>query len=224
MGGKAKVVPKSSSLAVLASAKDDLQRKLDCIGRPKATWPLYYKFLGGSMSQIDWFPNDPWIKEAIKPSLRSEDNLIVGRVDEIFLRILGKDPSWEIMTATAGDDKSDYRLASDRIAVIAAACRTSQEFDVNPSQHFDVKKREYIKICTFDMLPDEPSWELRRQLTGVIDVFFAFYDEYQESRATPSSELANIYRQISDDGEGDDIYLSDGVWLTETGVAYERGR
>ncbi|GGC68793.1 hypothetical protein GCM10011504_53370 [Siccirubricoccus deserti] len=84
-----------------------------------------------------------------------------------------------------------------------------------PHPTSDRQGREYIEICSFEYISDA---------YRIAEEFFDIFDECAETDAPPSDEMQKIYSELSIDASGDDIYLSDGVWLSSDGTLKDLGR
>lgn len=102
------------------------------------------------------------IRRSKKSHIDSELHFIVTNDDIVFLRILGNDFRYEIMTATADEDNGAFRSDNDQKRLIEAALITSSNlfYKINEnigsyySSHIDYHGREYIKICECEFISD----------------------------------------------------------------------
>lgn len=141
--------------------------------------------------------------------------------NKIFLRIaLTKNSErvkfpFELMTATASDNSGIYRGLNDEErnrAVIAAQKVVKLQFDVESSVSQDWKGREYVPIALIDQEGVDTT-----ELTEMIDLFFQYY--YEPNAL--DNDLIDIYNGICVE-DGEDVYLSDGMWLTSDGRLIEK--
>ena len=164
-----------------------------------------------------------WIAASNKRGLHSTESYIVGRKDQVFLRILGRDPYWEIMTATASEDNGQIKVYPDRARLIETAYKIGHRRETSPFSKLDLRNREYVLICTLEREEGETDEVLNRDLKQFSDEFFATLDEDRDANRA-RDEMIEIYRSLSDEDFGADIYLSDGVWLSSDGSVEDRGR
>ena len=61
-------------------------------------------------------------------------------------------------------------------------------------------------------------------LDRVIGRFFEIYDACDPSQPEQRNEMREIYQCFATDDSGDDVYLSDGVWLRNNGSTHDSGR
>ncbi len=166
------------------------------------------------------------IQEAYKSQLGNSRKVIAN--NKIYLRILKNRSSnqniypFEVVTATAGDDSKKGKAIQepnsfDRgIALKAAAEVVRDKFSIEPILQTDWQGRSYISIgfCT-----EEGAKEL------IEDFFKAFMKVSSDVQGlTTNSEeddLTSIYNNLCVT-EGEDVYLSDGLWLTESGNLIEK--
>ena len=87
------------------------------------------------------------VLQSKKNGLNSPESYIVVRDQTGFLRILGNDPQWELMTATASEDHGRIKVCPNRLGLVESALRLGTELETNPSIERDWAGREYVKIC-----------------------------------------------------------------------------
>ncbi|WP_157696584.1 hypothetical protein [Porphyrobacter sp. CACIAM 03H1] len=167
---------------------------------------------------------DIWIRRSQKAGLISEESHIVGRGDQVYLRILGKQPTWQVMTATAGEDDGTVGAVSDRAALVEAAFKIGHRRQTQPVAKRDLKGRDYVLICELHQRKEESDDQLNEELHEFISEFFCVFDEREAEDPHLREELIEIYRALSSEFDGEDIYLSDGVWLSSDGFTEDRGR
>lgn len=158
-----------------------------------------------------------------KVGLDAEESYVVVRNGISFLRILGGDPQWTVMTATASEDHGRIQVCTDRLRLVESACRLAVESDCSPGVGKDHAGREYVKIGTLTREPGESDGELKNPLEALCRSFFEIYDGYKRSDSPGGGEMRQLYEALTDEGGGD-IYLSDGVWLSRDGSLHDRGR
>ena len=164
------------------------------------------------------------ILDSSKFGLSSPDSYVVTCSNTSYLRLLGKHPEWTLMTATASEDKGSVRVCSDQRRLIEAALRTSIDFGIEkPRVDADWRKREYVKICTVIQGPEENDDLVKSQLNEIIEKFFHFYNNHTPSGDKREEEMQFLYKEMVVEN-GNDVYLSDGVWLSSDGAIHDRGR
>lgn len=156
-----------------------------------------------------------------KAGLTSEESLLVVRNNVSYLRILGKEPQWEVMTATASEDDGGIQVCRDRIRLVESAIRLCHAMKMDPNNLRDRHGREYVKICI--IVREDHDTDTERELIGVIERFFQEFDTGPQPPGH-ASDMVDIYESISHGGDGEDVYLSDGVWLSRDGSLHDRGR
>lgn len=159
-----------------------------------------------------------------KSGLASKESYIITRGGNSFLRVLGADPKWELMTATASEDHGQFTVCRYRLRLIEAAFRAGIEFDSGPIEKTDRAGRKYVSIGVFNRLPDQSQEDLAEALEGFAHRFFEIYDECNDLNSSGPNKMSELYEAISPDDTGDEVYLSDGVWLSSNGVLHDRGR
>lgn len=152
------------------------------------------------------------IIESRKSGLNSKESYVIVRGKTSFLRILGKDPHYELMTATASEDNRRIKVCSNQIQLIESALRLALELKIKPLVEYDWKKREYVKICSFTIENDEEI------LTEEIPSrFFEIFDNYIDIQRRAKEEMIELYNSLAIDDSGEAVYLSDGVYLSSDG-------
>lgn len=162
------------------------------------------------------------IVKSTKAGLASDESLLVVRNGTSYLRILGQEPLWELMTATASEDDGCAKVCGDTRRLIETAIRLCLALGFNAHETRDRLGRDYVKICRIVRERDDE--DLRDVLFRTVERFFDLFDRPSERVAGGEDDLANLYEAISPDGDGEDVYLSDGVWLSSDGTLRERGR
>lgn len=154
-----------------------------------------------------------------KAGLTSVESLLVVRGRTSYLRILGGEPRWELMTATASEDDGHFQVCGDKSRLIGSAVRLSKSLGVLAHDTRDWRGREYVKICTIERDVDD---DLPRLLNQVIEEFFELFDSAEISNEN-TTDMIDIYKAISSCcDDDDDVYLGDGLWLSRDGSLNER--
>lgn len=159
-----------------------------------------------------------------KIGITSKESRIVTRGKTSYLRIVGESPTYLIMTATASEDDGSFSVCTDKVRLNAAALKLGSELKTQPSFSKDTLGREFVEICTITARPNSDPTENRAQLDRALNRFFELYDSGISNKPRELNEMREIYQSISSDDSGDDIYLSDGVWLGSDGSLNDRGR
>lgn len=159
-----------------------------------------------------------------KVGLDSKEGYIVTRGSTGFLRVLGVEPQWSLMTATAGEDHGRIRRSPDQLRLVEAALRLGGEIETEPSVEKDRQGREYVKICVITRDVGQAQDEFDKENADLFRRFFEIYDECTDLRTRGEDDMRELYGALSSDDEGGDVYLSDGVWLRSDGSLDDRGR
>lgn len=95
-------------------------------------------------------------RRSLKRGLHSKNQYIVTRGQTVFLRVLGSDSYYEVMTATADEDNLPFTTHKNIAHVIEAATRTTADFFNKPPMITkDRANRTYAKLGILDGLDDE---------------------------------------------------------------------
>jgi hypothetical protein len=164
------------------------------------------------------------VLQSNKAGLSSRESYVVIRGKYSFLRILGDDPQWVLMTATASEDQGPIKVCSDQLRLVESALRLGVELDTCPSIDKDCAGREYVKISVINQNSNQGDREFNSELSTVFNRFFEIYDACTDLQSRPRAEAVNLYNDLAVDDLGGDIYLSDGVWLSNDGSIHDRGR
>ena len=167
-------------------------------------------------------------KFAILPSnksgLDSKESYVVARNRTSFLRVLGDEPKWELMTATASEDHGRIAVCADQRRVVESALRLGAELDTQPRVEKDRVGREYVKICVITRDSGQDDKDFDEEKLRLFRRFFEIYDGYKDPVSRGGHEMRDLYDAIATHEEGGDVYLSDGVWLSSDGSCHDRGR
>ena len=164
------------------------------------------------------------IIESKKSGLDSRESYVVTRNRTSFLRILGGEPEWALMTATASEDDGRIKVCADQLRLIESALRLGAELDTKPSVETDWLGREYVKICIITREQGQSEKVFDSENESLFRRFFEIYDEYRDLDSRDSSEMRELYDVLAIDDQGGDVYLSDGVWLSSDGAFHDRGK
>lgn len=176
---------------------------------------------------IDYGPFQ--IVSSQKVGLESEESYIVVRGQVSYLRVLGREPLWEVMTATASEDDRTFTVCSERSRLIGTAIKLCGELQFRGLQKKDVVGRDYVKICA---IRRDDKREPLDELAEIANRYFELFDEagshdLNEDKGGGSSaatDMQELYDAISSSNKGEDVYLTDGVWLASDGSIHDRGR
>lgn len=160
------------------------------------------------------------ILKSNKAGLMSEESLLVVRDGTSYLRILGQEPRWELMTATASEDDGRVAVCSDKRRLIETAIRLCRALGFTSQETRDRLGRDYVKICRIVRERDDE--DLRAVLVRTIGNFFDLFDGADEPVSGRAEHMIDLYESISSGLDGEDVYLSDGLWLSSNGLIHER--
>ncbi|AFN56481.1 hypothetical protein FBY51_0247 [Zymomonas mobilis] len=150
------------------------------------------------------------IVESTKSGINTEESFLIVKGNESFLRIIGQNPHYMLMTATANEDNGEYSVCMDTNILLESFQTLAEEININIAYHYDIKKRPYISITFKDK-----KYFLENGDT-IISKFFEIYNKLLSSK-----EMKELYDELSVFNDGRDVYLSDGVYLRKDGSLYE---
>lgn len=163
------------------------------------------------------------IKKSNKRGFGGQESWIVTRGRTSYLRIIGNDPNYSLMTATASEDDGGTYVCTNRVNLISSALQLGSLLNIPPSREEDSSGRRFIRICAVNFIPGQEQEDLE-ELRAVLEKFFQIFDSCDPSSRGVMTDMQEIYSAISDGGSSDDVYLSDGVWLSSDGRLHDRGR
>ena len=155
------------------------------------------------------------IRRSNKSGINSQEHFIVVRGDTVFLRVIGREMDYILVTATAGEDTGQFHPYKDKKRLAQAALRTASLLKTPSCRMVDRKNREFTFICGFHFVSDA---------YRVSELLFEFLNGYSADDTSQLAEMREIYNALAIDDTGEDIYLSDGVWLGRDGGLFDRGR
>jgi hypothetical protein len=164
------------------------------------------------------------IVQSNKVGLDSKESYIVMRDEISFLRILGDEPEWQLMTATASEDHGRVVVCANQLRLVESALRLGAELETKPRVERDWRGREYVKVCVITRESEKSDATFNEENAEVFRRFFEIYDSYKDLGDRVKDETHELYAALAIDNEGGDIYLSDGVWLSSDGSLHDRGR
>ncbi|EGQ7941068.1 hypothetical protein KY858_004324 [Vibrio vulnificus] len=96
------------------------------------------------------------IRKSDKSCLDAPEKYVVVYQEQVLLRILGEELSYEIMTATVGEDFGVVKAFENPQHLIDTAMTLTHDFEVElaPQICRDYDGREYVKICVAHYLSD----------------------------------------------------------------------
>ena len=159
-----------------------------------------------------------------KTGIKTKESYIVTRKTTSFLRIIGEKPHYKMWTATASEDSGEFHVCRDQVRLASAALKFGAELGTQPSRSKDRSGREFIYVCEINIKPGGTSKDDEDVLDRVIGRFFEIYDACDPSQPEQRNEMREIYQCFATDDSGDDVYLSDGVWLRNNGSTHDSGR
>jgi hypothetical protein len=163
--------------------------------------------------------NEIFVRLGRKALINNPEHYIVTIDYFVCLRILGdrSNYNYKLMTATADEDDKRFRAVDNQKLLIEVARKTSEALGHAPSMCHDNYGRNYMGICRVVDGED---------LRGVIEVFDGFFREAFNGHppAEAQNELRELYDALAPDESGEDVYLSDGMWLSSGGAVKDLGR
>jgi hypothetical protein len=145
-----------------------------------------------------------------KPA-RSE-SYVVARGNVAYLKIVGKAPEWQLLTATASDDQPGFAACADQARLIAAALKIGEVIQTQPTLERDRQRREQVNICTIvDHLNNDAHFQ--QEIADLFMRFFELYDHQPALLPSDETEAGSAYQVLACDGLGQQADYVDGHWV-----------
>lgn len=164
------------------------------------------------------------VHKSQKRGFGKQESQIITRGKTSYLRIVGLFPNYTLMTATASEDDGSFYVCREKSRLIASAIQLRFEKNAASVPDKDSSGRNFIKICSITFDPSKEQEDQEKELSDVIERFFEIFDGCNLSSTETQDEMKEIYKILAVDDSNDDLYLSDGVWLSSSGHVYDRGR
>lgn len=118
------------------------------------------------------------IIDSDKAGLNSKESYAVIRGNTSFLRILGGEPEWTLVTATASEDHGRINVCTNQLRLVASALRLGAELKTNPTVEKDWMGREYVTICAITRDSGQPDAVFDSENENLFARFFHIFDHY----------------------------------------------
>lgn len=161
--------------------------------------------------------------ESNKVGLEGKEHYVIVQGQTVFLRILGGEPEWSLMTATASEDHRHLLVCHDQHRLIESALRLGAELNTFPIVDRDWKGRRYAKICTITREPGVTDEVFTKENDRVLNRFFEIFDSLPKKIKRTRIGRRNLYDELGLGHDGEDIYLSDGVSISRNGKLTDLG-
>lgn len=94
------------------------------------------------------------LRRSTKTYIESPEQYIVALEDVVYLRIVGTEGSYVVMTATSGEDAGSVQAFRNQDALIEAAFEVASQVGSTPVPKYDFHNRPYVELCTCEFLSD----------------------------------------------------------------------
>lgn len=142
----------------------------------------------------------------------TEQQYIVFSQSVVFFRVTFETDGYKMMTATAGEDTVGLRAYDVQDRLMSSTLSVLGDIDCKSVQKEDHAERPYIEARGFSELLD-----IKTVATRVLDSL-----GFDDIGVRGLQEMRAIYDELSIDGSGEDVYLSDGIWVTSNGDLISR--
>lgn len=161
-------------------------------------------------------PDDQKASAPARKTRRAE-SYVLARGHVAYLKITGKAPEWQLMTATVGDATPPAQACADPARLVEAALIIGHDLQTQPTVQQDRFKREVATICTIvdDMGDDE---HFQREMADLFLRFFEVYDRLGGELPEGAADPADLPCQILPlNGASEPVHFSCGSWLPGDG-------
>jgi len=118
------------------------------------------------------------IIKSTKVGLNSKESYIVVRNETSFLRILGSDPQWFLLTVTASEDRDRIHVCAEQRRLIDCALRFGMDLKTDPQVEADWCGRDYVNVCKITQDPGQSDEAFDDENSRHLTRFFEIYDNY----------------------------------------------
>lgn len=94
------------------------------------------------------------IRKSTKAHIDSPEHFVVVRNGTVYLRVVGQEGSYVVMTATAGEDLGTFFAFGDQTALNEAAFEVAKQVGSKPILRQDFHERSYVEVCGCEFLSD----------------------------------------------------------------------
>ena len=145
------------------------------------------------------------------------ESYIVARGNVAYLKIIGKAPEWQLLTATASDSQPGFPACADQARLIAAALKIGEVIQTQPTLEKDKQRREQVNICTIvDHLNNDVHFQ--QEIADLFMRFFELYDNEPALQPSDETEAGGVYQVLACDGQDKQADYMDGHWVRAAGL------
>lgn len=116
-----------------------------------------------------------------KSGLDSKESYVIARGKVGFLRVLGDEPEWDLVTMTASEDRGQIQVCSDQNRLIESALRFGKELGTEPIVKRDWMGRKYVTICVLTRDPGQSDEDFDQENTNHLTRFFEIFDHASDA-------------------------------------------
>jgi hypothetical protein len=114
--------------------------------------------------------------KSYKNGISSIESYIIVRDNVSYLRVLGQEPNWTIITATASEDYGGVSVCADQQKIIEAAFIFCKLYGAAPILKKDWAGRDYAVIGSITRSENETNDDFEREYANTITEFFDIFD------------------------------------------------
>lgn len=147
----------------------------------------------------------PIVQKSTK--LATDQQHVISSQNIVFFRVTLEVDGYKMMTATADEDTGKLRAYVSQDSLMSSTLSVLNDVSWKSEQKEDCSRRPYIEARGFPELLD-----IRTVATRILDSL-----GFDDIAVTALQEMRAIYDELSINDSGEDVYLSDGVYLTKNG-------
>lgn len=94
------------------------------------------------------------IRRSSKSYIDSREHFIVAYQSTVYLRVVGHEGNYRVMTATASEDDGSFWAFKSQELLNEAARNVSRQLGVDSISKYDFHNRPYVEMCSCQYLSD----------------------------------------------------------------------
>ncbi|ARU04034.1 hypothetical protein CCO03_04510 [Comamonas serinivorans] len=146
------------------------------------------------------------------------ERYVVARGNVAYLKVVGKAPEWQLLTATASDSQPGFPACADQARLMAAALKIGDVIQTQPTLEHDAQRHQQVNICSIvDHLNNDAHFQ--QEIADLFMRFFELYDHEPSHLPGDAADAGSVYQVLACDGQDTQADYVDGHWLRHTGAA-----
>ena len=152
-----------------------------------------------------------------------EQEIVVSRAGETFLRLAGDGSEYRVMTATTGERNLGLGACKYPDILLQAAHKLSVKYvDRSNRTERDSQGKKYLPLFIFLRCDGDSDKDFTNGLRELLEEFFSIYDNLRKQNQSTDNDLQDLYGDLCHT-PGEPVYLSDGIYLYPDGTTSSSG-